>query len=109
MSVDLLLRVSNQSYLDDPVALTVAIDGREVLSQSFDVRNQHHFVQFPLSLGPGRHQLRASSGTGVLLSEEFTLPETGERRHAGISYYNHADEDGAFIDWSIQSTPMGIM
>jgi hypothetical protein len=32
-SCDLLLMVSNQSYLDDPVVLTVAIDGVDVLSQ----------------------------------------------------------------------------
>jgi len=45
--------VSNQSYLDDPVVLTVVIDGVDVLSQPFEVRNQHHFVRFPLRLGSG--------------------------------------------------------
>jgi len=100
--------VSNQSYLDDPVVLTVVIDGQEVLSQPFEVRNQHHFVRFPLRVGPGGHQLRASSDTGVVLDEEFMLPATGERQHAGISYYNYADADGRLIDWNIQSMPMGI-
>jgi hypothetical protein len=106
---DLLLRVSNESYLDDPVGLTVVIDGTEVLSQPFEVRNQHHFVQFPLLLGPGTHELRVVSSTGVVLTEEFLLPVTGERQHADISYYNYADEDGKLIDWSIRSTPMGVM
>lgn len=107
-SCDLLLMVSNQSHLDDPVVLTVGIDGVEVLSQPFEVRDQHHFVRFPLRLGPGTHQLRASSDTGVVLEEEFHLPASGERQYAGISYYNYADEDGKLIDWSIQSVPMGI-
>lgn len=72
------------------------------------VRNQHHVVRFPLLLGPGRHQVKVSSDTEALIEEEFTLPATGERQHAGIAYYNYADEDGRLIDWCIQSTPMGI-
>jgi hypothetical protein len=107
-SCDLLLMVSNQSRLDDPVVLTVAIDGVELLSRPFEVRNQHHFVRFPLHLGPGVHRLKASSNTGVVLEERFTLPATGERQHAGLNYYNYADEDGKLIDWNIQSTPIGI-
>jgi hypothetical protein len=107
-SCDLLLMVSNQSYLDDPVVLTVVIDGVDVVSQPFEVRNQHHFVRFPLRLGPGPHQLKVSSDTGVVLEEQFTLPATGERQHAGIGYYNYADEDGKLIDWNIPSMPIGI-
>ena len=107
-SCDLLLTVSNQSYLDDPVVLTVVIDGVDVLSQPFEVRNQHHFVRFPLRLGSGTHELKVSSDTGVVLDERFTLPATGERQHAGIAYYNYADEDGKLIDWNIQSMPVGI-
>jgi hypothetical protein len=107
-SADLLLMVSNQSFLDDPVVLTIEIDGLEVLSRPFEVRNQHHYVHFPLRLGSGSHQLRATSDTGVSINESFTLPEDGARQYAGISYYNYADEDGMLIDWVIQSTPMGV-
>ncbi len=107
-SCNLMLMVSNQSYLDDPVVLTVDIDGVNVLSQPFEVRNQHHDVRFPLRLGTGTHQLRVSSDTGVVLEEKFTLPTTGGRQHASIDYYNYADEDGRLIDWNIQPMPMGI-
>jgi hypothetical protein len=107
-SCDLLLTVSNESYLDDPVVLTVAIDGVDVLSQPFEVRDQHHFVRFPLRLGSGTHELKVSSDTEVVLEERFTLPATGERQYAGIAYYNYADEDGKLIDWNIQSIPIGI-
>jgi hypothetical protein len=107
-SADLLLVVSNQSPLDDPVVLTIEIDDVEVLSQPFEVRNQHHYVYFPLRLGPGVHRLRATSGTGVSINESFTLPDDGARQYAGIDYYNYADEDGRLIDWGIQSTPMGV-
>lgn len=107
-SCDLLLMVNNASYLDDPVVLTVVIDGADLLSRPFEVRNQHHYVRFPLRLGPGTHQLKVSSNTGVVLEEQFTLPATGERQHASIGYYHYADEDGKLIDWNIQSMPMGI-
>jgi hypothetical protein len=108
-SCDLLLMVSNQSYLDDPVVLTIAIDGIDVLSEPFEVRNQHHVVEFPLRLGAGEHLLKISSDTGVDREEHFTLPESRERRYAAIAYYNYADEDAELIDWHIQSAPMGIM
>jgi hypothetical protein len=107
-AADLLLMVSNQSYLDDPVVLTVEIDGLEVVSTQFEVRNQHHYVYFPLRLGPGSHELRATSDTGVSINESFTLPADGARRYAGISYFNYADEDGMLIDWVIRPTPMGV-
>ena len=100
--------MSNQSYLDDPVVLSVVIDGVEVLSQPFEVLNQHHFINFPLRLAPGMHRLKVASDTGVILERKFTMPEGGPQQYAGISYYNYADEDGKLIDWHIQSTPMGI-
>lgn len=108
-SADLLLRVSNQSYLDDPVVLTVEIDDVEVLSQPFQVRNQHHYSYFPLRLGPGTHQLKATSDTGMTVDGSFTIPADGARQYAGIDYYNYADEDGMLIDWYLDSTPMGVM
>ena len=37
----LLLWVSNQSFEDDPVQVTIAIDGVEVISQQFEVEGQH--------------------------------------------------------------------
>ena len=107
-SCDLLLSVSNQSYLDDPVVLAVVVDGVEILSQPFEVLTQHHFVEFPLILAPGTHKLTASSDTGVSLERRFTIPADRSRRYANISYYNYADEDGKLIAWHIQSRPMGI-
>ena len=107
-SCDLLLRVSNQSFLDDPVVLTVWFDGVEVLSQPFEVRNQHTYVHFPLRLGPGTHQVKVSSDTGVVIEEQFMLPASGERQYAGIGYFNYADEDGKLIEWAIQLRPMVV-
>lgn len=107
-SADFLLLVSNQSFLDDPVVLTVQIDGVEVVSQPFEVRNQHHYLSFPLRLGPGAHQLRVTSDTGLSLEETFSLPADGARRYGSVSYDNYADEDGMLIDWYFSSIPIGI-
>lgn len=101
--------MSNQSYLDDPVILRVEIGGVEVVAQPFEVRNQHHNVYFQLHLGPGTHQLRITSDTGVVIDESFTLPKNGARRYGSICYYNYADEDGMLIDWYFSSVPIGVM
>lgn len=105
-SCNLLLSVSNQSYLDDPVVITIEIDGVQVVSESFEVRNQHHSVRFPLQLGLGPHVVHVTTDMGVTIDERFALQE-GPRSHASVSYYNYADEDGKPIDWHIQFTPMG--
>jgi hypothetical protein len=107
-SADLLLLVGNQSFLDNPVVLTVQIDGVEVVSQPFEVRDQHHSLSFPLRLGPGAHLLRVTSDTGQTLEETFSLPADGSRRYGSIDYYNYADEDGMLLDWYFSSMPMGI-
>ena len=104
---DLHLWVANQSPLDDPVLLTVEIDGTEIVSQPFEVRSQHHRLLFPLRIAPGGHRLRVTSDTGVTLRHEFTMPGT-ERQFAVIEYWNYADEDGRRITWQLSSRPTGL-
>lgn len=102
----LQLFVSNQSFVDDPVRITVSIDGIEVVDQEFVVEGQHTWVSFPLALPPGRHELVATSGTGARLTEQL---RTGERRrYAVINYWNYQDEDGRFLDWRIQDEPVAF-
>ena len=102
----LRLFVSNQSFVDDPVRVTVAIDGVPVVDQDLVVEGQHTWVDFPLALPPGRHELVATSGTGARLTERF---RTGEQtRYAVINYWNYEDEDGRFLDWRIQDDPVAF-
>lgn len=101
-------RGQGQSYLDDPVVITVEIDGVQVISEAFEVRNQHHFVRFPLRLGLGPHVVHVTTDTGIMIDEGFSLQE-GPRSYASVSYYNYADEDGKLIDWHIRFEPMGTM
>ena len=101
---DLHLFVSNQSFVDDPVELTISIDSIEVIAESFDVGGQHNFVLFPLKVPPGRHTITAVSDTGVRMRQHFTLPETG-RRYASVFYWNSPSRH---IDWQIQARPMAF-
>lgn len=101
------LWVSNQGPEDDPVVLTVTIDGIEVVAQPFEVRNQHTFVLFPLDIQPGPHEVKVISGTGVVFKRRFTMAEAG-RQYAGISYWNYPEDGGRKITWHMQSDPIGI-
>ncbi|GGO08343.1 hypothetical protein GCM10011576_13670 [Micromonospora parathelypteridis] len=104
---DLHLWVSNQSFRDDPVVLTVSIDGTEIVDQRFTVGSQHNFVLFPVKVPPGGHVVRVVSGTGVDFQERFTMPEGG-RRYAAIGYVNAVDDRGRAIDWFFRSTPIAF-
>lgn len=69
------LWVSNQSFEDDPVAITVAIDGVTVVDDSFAVGSQHNWFSFMVSgLQPGEHTITASSDTGATFEGTFRMP-----------------------------------
>ncbi|MDG4783410.1 hypothetical protein O7614_27530 [Micromonospora sp. WMMD961] len=104
---DLHLWVSNQSFADDPVALTVGIDGTKIVDRHFAVGSQHNWVLFPVRVAPGHHVVRIVAGTGVEKQESFTMPETG-RRYAAIDYGNAVDERQRHVNWFIRSTPIGF-
>ncbi|MFG1870767.1 hypothetical protein [Micromonospora arborensis] len=104
---DLHLWVSNQSFRDDPVVLTVSIDGTAIVDRHFAVEGQHNFVLFPVRVPPGSHVVRVVAGTGVDFEERFTMPEAG-RRYAAIGYVNAVDDGGRAIDWIFRSTPIAF-
>jgi hypothetical protein len=100
---DLNLWVSNQSFVDDPVDLTVRIDGVEVVSQPFDVDDQHNWIRFSIEAAPGHHVLTAESDTGASTRKNFSLPGSGDR-HAVLEYWNYEDDKGKRFTWKLQST-----
>ena len=104
---DLHLWVSNQSFVDDPVTITVAIDGVTVVDQEFDVEGQHNWQLFPVALGPGPHTIRVGSDTGTTLERAFRTPRDG-RRHAVVDYWNYEDEHGRHFSWQIQRQPVAF-
>ena len=105
---DLLLWVSNQSFEDDPVEVTIAIDGVAVVSEPFEVEGQHSWILFPITAPPGNRVLTATSDTGATLEQRFTLPEQG-LRHAVVDYWYYPDDQaGRHFSWLIQKRPVGF-
>lgn len=102
---NLHLWVSNQSFEDNPVVLTVKVDGTEVVAQAFDVGNQHNWVSFPIRLSPGPHVLNVVSGTGAEMQKQFTSPDEGDM-YAVVDYWNYLDAAGRHLSWRTQSSPM---
>lgn len=89
---EVLLWVSNQSFEDDTVSLTVTIDGQPAVDREFRVENQHNWMGFFLDgLPPGNHTVMARSDTGVDFEGSFTLP-SGEPRWLVLDYWFYRDD-----------------
>ena len=102
---DLVLFASNQSFDEEQVRLTVAVDGVTVVDGDFHVEGQHNWVRFPLSLSPGDHKITAESDTGATLSESFQVP--GDKtRYAVIDHWGDASK--AELTWLFQRQPIGF-
>lgn len=103
------LWISNQSFDDDPVDVTVTMAGETVVSESFEVKGQHNWIAFDITgLEPGIHTVEASSSTGVEFSGEFTLPE-GEPRWLVLDYWYYTDDDlGRYFTFAESDIPVGF-
>ena len=107
-AADLQLWVSNQSFVDDPVRLTISIDGVELVERSFAVEGQHNWILFPVALAPGWHEVVAVSDTGAELRETFRVPRDGQR-YAVLDYWNYPDDKhGRHFTWMVQDEPVAF-
>jgi hypothetical protein len=73
------LYVSNQSLEKPTMAITVTLDGRQVVSTDFQVGDQHQFLRLALDLAAGPRRIVARAGDGTVVDDTFTMPEDGER------------------------------
>jgi hypothetical protein len=105
---DLHLWISNQSFADPAVSLSVEVDGRHVLTGCFEVGTQHGWVLYPLRLPGGDHTLRVTSDTGATLDVRVAVPE-GERRYAAVQYQRTPAEPEGRIRWHLDSRPIAFM
>lgn len=102
---DLVLHVSNQSFDDERVRLTVAVDGVVVVDDDFDVEGQHTWIRFPLAMRSGAHEVTASSDTGAELTESFRVPGDAPR----FAVLDHWGEEGtADLSWSFHRRPVAF-
>lgn len=102
----LTLHVTNQSFEDDPVDITVTIDGSVVVDNSFFVGSQHTWVTFDLALSPGEHELEARSNTGASMIRTVVLTDDGQR-WALLSYMYGGGSSRDF-SFRIADEPMNI-
>ncbi|MGH3346352.1 MAG: hypothetical protein ACRDO4_05175 [Nocardioides sp.] len=101
---DLILYVSNQSFEDEVVDVTVTIDDVTVVDGDFHVEDQHNWVSFSLALPAGGHEITAESDSGATLRESFEGPQ-GKKRYAVI---DHWTEGAAELSWEFYRQPMGF-
>jgi len=73
----LTLQVSNQSFDDDPVGITVDLDGDVIVDDEFSVGAQHNWVTFEIPVAPGDHELTMRSSTGAEAREALSMPAAG--------------------------------
>jgi len=102
---DLVLHVSNQSFDDEEVRLTVTIDGVTVVDGDFHVEGQHNWVSFPLTLSSGPHEISAESDSTATLRESFEVPR-GKKRYAVIDHWT--DDGSADLTWQFQRQPVAF-
>lgn len=89
------LWVTNQSFVDDPVDVTIWIDGAEVISRDFWVEDQHTWIPFFVrGLDPGEHAIAARSDTGVEYAGTFTVPPDQPRWLVLTYWYYRGDPQG---------------
>jgi hypothetical protein len=101
--------VSNQSYEDPTVNLTVCIDGTELLSQPFEVENQHMWWNFPTRVPLGRHVVRVMADTNAEpLRKQLTLPEKG-RRYALVEYWEGGKKERPYFTWRLLAREPAFM
>lgn len=101
------LYVSNQSFEDPNVHITIAIDGVVVVDQGFAVEGQHNWFTFEPDVPPGEHTLTASSNTGADLTVEFAT-KAGRPRWAVVDYWWYPGDGARHFTFDIFDEPVGF-
>ncbi len=101
------LWVSNQSFDDDPVSVTIRVDGEVVVDDSFAVGGQHNWVSFDIAgLSSGPHELVAESDSGARTDGSFTLPDGESRWLVADYWYDAGEPDNRYFTLSESDEPV---
>lgn len=104
---NLVLYVSNQSFDDERVRLTVAVNGQVVIDEDFDVEGQHNWVRFPLSVPAGVPlELVAESDSGATLQKSVTTV-AGNARAVVINHWT--DGDRPTLEATLRREPVAFL
>lgn len=105
--VGLEVVVSNQSFGDPDVALTVTVDGEVVIDGSYPVESQHTAVAYLLPLEPGEHQVEIRTDSGA--THERTVTVGDQRRYLSISYWGDDATSGEPLSIHESDEPVVMM
>lgn len=102
----LVLLISNQSFDDPEVGLTVIVDTEVVVERSFAVEGQHTVVGYRLPLEPGDHQLVVRADTGANHERVVTL--SSGRRYLSVGYLGGDSSSPEAFSVSESDQPFGF-
>lgn len=106
---EVLIWVSNQSFDDDPVAVTIEIDGEVRVSDVFAVEGQHNWQGFLVpTIAPGEHTLTATSSSGASLDTSFTVLPDGPRYLVVDYWYYPDDAEGRHFTFVESADPVAF-
>ena len=101
------LWISNQSFVDDPVRISVTVDDRVVVEDDFATKDQHNSVGYRVrGLEPGVHEISATSSTNVQYSGVFTLG--ADSPVWLVLDYWHDDQDSAGPEFIFVESPRSV-
>jgi len=103
-----ILYVSNQSFAINPVDIAILIDGKLAVSDHFEVKDQHNWIQYQFLLNNGEHTIEITSKKGkAALKQTF---EIKGKHWACVDYwyYPHDKDHNKIFTFDIQDVPMGF-
>lgn len=103
----LTLYLSNQSFEDDPVLLTLSIDSVALIDGRFYVESQHNWLAALIELPPGEHTITASSDSGATLTETFEISPQ-QRLWAVLDYWYDGTSRSRKLTWFVSDEPVGF-
>jgi hypothetical protein len=104
-SANLILWVSNQSFVDEKAQINVELDGVQAVDEKFKVEQQHNWKEFRLRTSPGKHKIEVQGGRSAHLEQQLTVLEKGPR-YVVIAYWHEPEaSSGLFTLESLDQAP----
>jgi hypothetical protein len=104
-SANVVLWVSNQSYVDEKVRIVIDVDRAEVVNRKFGVEQLQDWQQFRLKVPPGKHTLDVRGGEDGHLVRQVLAPAAGPR-YVVIAYWREPEaSSGLFTLETLDQAP----
>lgn len=106
-----ILYVSNQSFDKPKIDISIIIDGKPLVTDTFRVKNQHYWKIYSLNLHTGKHLLKAKADNGAYeIERDFKITV---KHWAVLSFWfkNEKDENTrpSGFSFEISDKPYGFL